>query len=72
MAKKKGEEDQVVEIGETKPVIKVAFDSWYYSKKNIPRHHAKETILADFKARGLSMEEEYEVYEIALKLYGIR
>ena len=50
--------------------VKVNFESWYHSK-NIPAHHYKEIVWADFKARGLTDYELKADYDKALKLYGL-
>ena len=52
---------------------KVSFDAWYHSRlSKIPKHHLKEIIFADFKARGLSKEDLVEKYDKALEKYGIK
>lgn len=51
----------------------VSFDSWFHQRKDsIPKHHMKEVIAADFKARGLDKEATIEQYDKALRLYGIK
>lgn len=51
----------------------IPFDSWFYHRKDsIPRHHMKEVIMADFKARGLGKEATVEQYDKALRMYGIK
>lgn len=44
---------------------------WTLNEKKIPEHHHKEIIKADFKARGLSDMEQMEVFDAALKKYGL-
>ena len=52
---------------------KITFDSWYHQRKNkIPKQHMKEILLADFKSRGLDEESTMEMYDKALKIYGVR
>lgn len=51
----------------------VEFDSWYATRSNrIPNHHMKEILAADFKGRGLSMQETMEKFDKALCHYGIK
>jgi hypothetical protein len=51
----------------------VSFDSWFHQRKDvIPKHHMKEVIMADFKARGLDKEATTEQYDKALRMYGIK
>ena len=56
-----------------KEVEKVSFDSWFFIRsKDIPKKHAREIIIVDFKARGLKNEETMEVFDEALKKYGVK
>ncbi len=56
----------------TQPV-KVDFDAWWaMNEKKIPVQHKKEIILADFRARGLSMKETLQAYNDGLKKYGVK
>jgi len=51
----------------------IPFESWWHQRREaIPKHHAKEVISADFKARGLGNEATLEQFDKALSLYGIR
>jgi len=53
--------------------MKVAFDAWWaMNEKNIPVHHRKEIILADFRARGLSLAETIKSYNEGLNMYGLK
>jgi hypothetical protein len=71
MPKKREEAQQAVQAA-PQP-MKVDFDAWWaMNEKKIPGHHRKEIIVADFKARGLSMRETMQAYNDALKLYGVK
>ena len=65
-----------MERDQRKPMPKqktVSFDSWFFQRKEaIPKHHMKEVIWADFRARGLDKEATVEQYDKALRLYGIK
>jgi hypothetical protein len=51
----------------------VSFDAWWaMMQKRMPAQHHKEVVLADFKARGLSINEPAAVFSKALALYGIK
>ena len=51
----------------------VSFDSWYHQRSTkIPKQHLKETLMADFKSRGLEKEATMEEFDNALKLYGVK
>jgi hypothetical protein len=51
---------------------KVDFDAWWaMNEKKIPLQHRKEIVLADFRARGLSLKEPTQAYNNALKKYGL-
>lgn len=65
-------EDVVTEvIVEAAP--KVDFDVWFAMRgPRIPGHHHKEIIKADFKGRGLGQSESMEVFDEALRKYGIK
>ena len=55
------------------PVVKIDFDAWWaMNEKKIPAHHHKEVILADFRARGLSLRESIQSYNDGLKRYGLK
>lgn len=48
------------------------FDTWFAVRQgDIPDHHRKEVLKADFKARGLKHQETLEIFDMALKLYGV-
>jgi len=52
---------------------KVTFDTWFFIRsKAIPKRHAKEIIIVDFKARGLKNEETMEIFDEALNKYGVK
>lgn len=52
---------------------KVNFSVWFYMRSEmIPKQHVREVIWADFKGRGLSDTETMEVFDNALRAYGIR
>jgi hypothetical protein len=52
---------------------KVAFDAWWaMNEKKIPSHHHKEVILADMRARGLSLKETVQSYDEGLRRYGLK
>lgn len=54
-------------------IDKVDFDAWFAVRAGqIPRHHHKEIIKADFKARGLGQCESLEDFDGALNKYGIK
>jgi len=56
----------------TQPV-KMDFDAWWAMReKSIPRQHLKEIILADIKARKLSLNETMKTYDEALGKYGVK
>jgi hypothetical protein len=51
----------------------VSFDAWWAMvQKQMPRQHSKEVVLADFKARGMRMQEPVSAYNNALTLYGVK
>lgn len=73
MAKKKEEVQKDVEPAAAPLPQKVHFDSWWARiEKKIPGQHRKEIVLADFRARGLSLSETVEAYHEALKKYGVQ
>lgn len=52
---------------------KISFDAWWaIASRRLQTHHAKEIVLADFMAQGLSMSETMATYNKALKSYGIK
>jgi hypothetical protein len=62
---------------DTQPLVpqpqKVDFDAWWaMNEKKIPVQHYKEIVLADFKARGLTLKEPMASYSEALKKYGVK
>ena len=77
--KKKVEEIQVVdpivelqaeEATATTPIV--SFSVWYTMRQSkIPAIHKMGIIKADFEARGIKEEEPLEVFDEALKKYGI-
>jgi hypothetical protein len=57
----------------TKVEDKVEFEEWLALRQaQIPAHHHKEIIIADFKGRGLSMKETVQTFDEALKRYGVK
>jgi len=51
----------------------VEFDSWWALRSpKIPRHHYKEIIKADMKARGMQKLATLAQYDEALAKYGIK
>lgn len=61
--------DKIVEIKQDL----VSFDAWWHMRAhNIPLAHIKEIVLADFKSRGLSLNETIERFDDALAKYGIK
>lgn len=51
----------------------IDFDHWYGLREDqIPGAHKKEIIMADFKARKVSMTNTMEAFDEALKKYGIK
>lgn len=72
MAKK---QKQSQKVAAPAPVLPpgVDFEVWWAkAQKRIPQQHRKEIVLADFKARGLSMRETTETYNAALEKYGVK
>ena len=52
---------------------KIDFDAWWATvEKQLPWMHRKEIVLADFKARGLSLKETTNAYYGALEKYGFK
>jgi len=52
---------------------KVDLDSWFFLRsKQIPGHHMKEIIEADFRGRGLSGFETIEDFDKGLESYGVK
>ena len=53
--------------------MRVDFDAWWAINENkIPVQHRKEIVLADFRARGLSLKETLQSYNEGLKRYGVK
>ena len=52
----------------------ISFDIWWmgFIRKVKIRPSYKEIIIADFKARGLSMKEKEEDYDKAIESFGIK
>lgn len=49
------------------------FEEWYSMRMNqIDKHHHKEILKADFKARGLGQCESLEDFDRALRKYGVK
>lgn len=54
-------------------VHKVDFDGWYGARApKIPKHHYKEIIKADFKARKIRAMATMAEFDEALRMYGIK
>lgn len=52
---------------------KIEFDVWYAMRqRQIPKHHRREIIRADFMARGMPNEALKAEYDEALQVYGIK
>lgn len=58
------------------PVAKVElmdFDTWFSKRQSdIPMHHHKEIIKADFKARKMADMATMEEFDKALRRYGVK
>jgi hypothetical protein len=63
--------EEAPQIIEDEPVVD--FDTWFALRSSrIPLHHHKEIIRADFKGRGVPTIATVEVFDNALKKYGIK
>lgn len=52
---------------------KIPFDTWFFMRcQSIPKQHAREIIIVDFKARGLKNEETVDAFDKALSEYGVK
>lgn len=74
-SKNKVDKDQPAEEAQEPQVevSKVDFDAWFAVRSpRIPKHHHKEIIKADFSARGIEQSESLEVFDEALRKYGIK
>lgn len=76
-AEERAEEEVVVapvaKAVEAPQPMKLDFDAWWaLREKKVPQHHMKEIILADFKARKLSLKETMSTYDEALRKYGVK
>ncbi len=50
----------------------VEFETWFAAReKQIPRHHHREILKADFNARGLEDMATMADWDAALKMYGV-
>jgi len=73
-------EQQAIEVTEAEEApsaiteeLKVDFDTWYVLREpQIPAHHRKEIIKADFKGRGISVIATMAEFDEALRKYGIK
>lgn len=64
---------QVEEKSERKVEQSVTFDVWYGGRQaDIPAHHRKEVIKADFRARGLEGLKTRKEWDQALEAYGVK
>lgn len=51
----------------------VDFNVWFAMReKKIPSQHLREIIWADFKGRGLSLQETLATFDAALLKYGVK
>lgn len=72
-ARQEAMESTTQEALEIKEPELVDLDTWYYLRiKNIPEHHMKEIIRADFVGRGLRDYEAMETFDKALESYGVK
>lgn len=63
----------VIEPKESSTEPKFDFDTWFTVRRNdIPKHHHKEIIKADFKARGLPALCTMQEFDSALEKYGLK
>lgn len=61
------------EVSAEPAVPQLDFDAWYALRKlRIPKHHHKEILKADFKARGLGQQESMQDFDAALEKYGVK
>ena len=71
MARKREEAQSEAQVA-PRP-MKVDFDAWWaMNEKKIPEQHRKEIVLADFRARGLSLKETMQSYNEGLRRYGVK
>ena len=57
---------------ESKKVETISFEEWYsMQEKNIPSHHHREILKADFKGQGIIGEATKDQFDMALKKYGV-
>lgn len=71
----KAEAAKSIPKSESTPVAEsISFDIWWmgFIRKVKIRPSYKEIIIADFKARGLSMKEKQEDYDKAIESFGIK
>ena len=62
-----------IQAKEEVAVPQLDFDAWYALRKlRIPKHHHKEILKADFKARGLGQQESMQDFDAALEKYGVK
>ena len=70
--KKKTETKQVVAPVISSSVTPVSFTVWYSMRApKIPTFHPMNVIKADFESRGLGENETVEIFDEALKKYGV-
>lgn len=64
---------QAEEKTEKKTEQSVSFDVWYAGRQaDIPGHHRKEVIKADFKARNVEGLKTRKEWDAALEAYGVK
>lgn len=64
---------QAEEKTERKVEQTVSFDVWYAGRQaDIPGHHRKEVIRADFKARKVEGQKTRKEWDEALAAYGVK
>ena len=54
-------------------IEKVDFEVWFAMREpQIPRHHYKEILRADFNGQGLGLCESVQDFDAALNTYGVK
>jgi hypothetical protein len=66
-AQPRAEEPSSPEVAET-----MEFETWFAKREDdIPKHHHREILVADFKSRGLGQCHSMEEWDAALRKYGV-